>query len=216
MTEPLPNQDRFRHITAWLLPLILSGCMNNAISVSTEIGVVTASEGFPSVIRNNQSYILDKESRIFAKDVIDTDEQAKLQIRMIDNTIFSIGHGSHFVLHRYWKMPEAFRLEGTFTKGTIRAIRDAQEIEVEIIFTTPLATIRSLSEDFWAGFVDRNFEVALIKGSSIIVRNRSGVREILEPKHGIKVNIGSGPQEPIPWNEFRINAAIAKTKLEQP
>tara|TARA_B100000029_G_scaffold511397_1_gene605336 strand:- start:836 stop:1402 length:567 start_codon:yes stop_codon:yes gene_type:complete len=188
--------------------------MNNAIPVSTEIGVVTASEGYPSVIRNNQSYILGRESRIFANDVIDTDKQGKLQIRMIDNTILSMGHGSHFVLHRYWKMSEAFSLEGTFTKGTIRATRDAQEVEVEIVFTTPLATIQSISEDFWAGFVDRTLEVALIKGSSIIVRNRSGEREILEPKHGIKVNIGSGPQEPIPWNESRINSATAKTNLE--
>ncbi|HAK51507.1 MAG TPA: hypothetical protein DCM54_06335 [Gammaproteobacteria bacterium] len=214
MTELLQNQDRFKQITLWLLPLILGGCMNNAISVSTEIGVVTSSEGYPSVIRNNQSYILDRESRIFANDVVDTDEQSKLQIRMIDNTILSMGHGSHVVLHRYWKMPDAVRLEGTFTKGAIRATRDTQNIEVEIVFKTPLATIQSISEDFWAGFIDRTLDVALFNGSSVIVRNRSGEREVVERNHGIKVNIGSGPQEPILWYDSRIEVAKAKTIVE--
>lgn len=197
------------------LPLILMGCINKAIPVTTEIGLVTESTGYPSVVRNNRSYILARESRIYATDVLDTDEDSMLQIRMIDDALITLAKDSHVVIHRYLQKTDAVRIEATLTKGAIRATRQ-QDVNnnIEILFSTPIAAIRSFSHDFWVSFGDRTLDVIMIKGAEMEVSNRSGKRQVTQPNYGIKVIAGSGPQEPILWNDSRISNAISSTYLE--
>jgi len=198
----------------FFLPLILWGCINKAIPVTTQIGLVTASTGYPSVVRNNRSYILARESRIYATDVLDTDEDSMLQIRMIDDTIITLAKGSHIVIHRYLKKTNAVKIEATLTKGAIRTTREPDaDHNIEFIFSTPIAAIRSDSHDFWASFGDRTLDVIMISGTEMEVSNRSGQRQITQPNYGIKVIAGSGPQEPILWNDSRISSAISSTYL---
>lgn len=197
------------------LPLILTGCINKAVPVTTEIGLVTESSGYPSVVRNNRSYILARESRIYSTDVLDTDEESMLQIRMIDDTLITLAKSSHVVIHRYLQKVDAARIEATLTKGAIRATRKHDvENNIEILFSTPIAAIRSFSHDFWASFHDRTLDVIMIDGKEIEVSNRSGKRQVTRPSYGIKVTAGSGPQEPILWNDARISSAISSTHFD--
>ena len=195
--------------------VMLGGCASYIASVSTQIGTVTGSMGFPSVVRNNRSYILAKESKIYPNDILDTNEDSKIQIRMVDDTLLTIGNSSHVVMHHYEQKHDWADMEVTITKGAIRATRSSLENSGEIVLNTPLAMITSRSLDFWAGFIfsDRTLDVAMISGSMIEVSNRDGSAELTQPSHGIKVTAGSGPQEPILWNEERINAAIDATSL---
>lgn len=197
------------------LPLLLAGCVNKAIPVTTEIGLVTESIGYPSVVRNNRSYILARESRIYATDVLDTDEESMLQIRMIDDTLITLAKDSHVVIHRYLQKADAAKIEATLTKGAIRATREHDvDNNIEILFSTPIAAIRSFSHDFWASFRDRTLDVIMIKGTEMEVSNRSGERQVIQPSYGIKVTAGSGPQEPILWNDARISNAISSTHFD--
>lgn len=183
--------------------------------MTTEIGLVTQSAGYPSVVRNNRSYILARESRIYATDVLDTDEKSMLQIRMIDNTLITLAKDSHVVIHRYLQKADTAKIEATLTKGAIRATRKHDiDNNIEILFSTPIATIRSFSHDFWASFGDRTLDVIMIKGKEMEVSNRSGERQVTQPNYGIKVTAGSGPQEPVLWNDARISNALSSTRFE--
>ena len=174
--------------TAIFLPALLSGCFFRT-PVSNEpkhIGDVIEATGSPFVIRRNENYIIDVQSRIYEGDIIETDDTSKAQIEMTDRSMIRIGPGSHFVFNRYDYAPGASSpvARMTFTEGSVRietrdiALARRPTFEVK----TPFAVVGAGASDFWAGFIfaANTLDVATLAGNGIpflpnrvILRNNS-------------------------------------------
>lgn len=204
--------------------ILLSGCASTPDAQQGEppsivIGIVTRSTGYPEVTRNNRTYILASQSRIYAEDIIRTDKASRLILTMKDDTTFALGPNSHFVLHRYdidgsLNAPVA---QMSFTSGSIRTktarIMKAAQPQFEI--RTPLAVIGVRGTDFWSGYLfgTNTLDVAMLSGKGIYVQNQHGSVDLTLDGWGTTVIGNSAPTPPKIWPSQKINRALGETTL---
>jgi len=177
------------------------------------IGIITHSAGFPTVIRMNQTYILAVQARIYEGDIVETDEVSKLHIQMSDETVFSLGPNSHFVLHefKYTPFTRAPIARLSLTDGTLRTqtANMMKERRSSFQIKTPLAVIDVTSGDFLIDYQQENtLQVAMATGTGILVSNNNGAVNIVEHRYGTTIIGHSAPQTPKIWPERRINDAF--------
>ncbi len=186
------------------------------------IGNVTATTGYPKVIRKSRTYMLAGQAKIYQGDIIETDLVSKIAIQMTDKTNFSLGSNSHFILHTYEyssnlrrAMAKVSITSGSLRTSTANAIGDGKaQFEIK----TPLAVINVDSADFWCGYVfgehQNRLDVTLIEGASIITTNVHGSAELTEPGAGTTVIGGSAPQPSQSWSIQKTNRALSHTELQ--
>ncbi|MEX0943710.1 MAG: FecR domain-containing protein [Pseudomonadales bacterium] len=213
---------RNSHSVTLFLSLVwaMSGCSFTDEEIEPgAIGIVIAASGSPSVVRNNRTYILDNQSRIFKSDIVQTDLTSKAAIEMIDDSRIEIGPASHIVFRLYDYTPDAGSPNAriTLTSGSLRtstrfgvnAWRTRYEIQ------TPVALINVLGADVWGGFIfaDNTLDVALLEGRGFIVDNRHGRTEITTAGQGTTVIGGTAPQPATPWSISKLQRATQETGI---
>lgn len=188
----------------------------------SSIGTITVSTGFPRVVRHNHIYILATQAKIYQGDIIETDPTSAIKVKMIDDTIFTLGPNSHFVLHDYQyslgdRSPRA-RL--SLTSGSLRTstanITKAWRMSFEI--NTGLAKIKVAGADFWSGYIfgDNTLDVVLLRGGEIRLKNRNGSIKITHPGEGTTVFGDSAPQSPMRWSRSKVDQALSATTVSIP
>jgi hypothetical protein len=180
---------------------------------------VTRLVGYPEVTRQQRTYILANQSRIYPEDSLRTDKDSRLLITMNDQTTFALGPNSDLVLHQYdysenLAAPVA---QMSFTRGAIRTrtarIMTTGQPRFEI--RTPTAVIGVRGTDFWSGFLfgDNDLDVAMVSGKGIYVENELGSVELVTDGWGTTVIGSSAPQPPKIWSSLKINRALTETNL---
>lgn len=204
-------------IVTGLVLLTSMACTTPTVVLTGEIGIVTAAVGFPSVVRNNQKYILARESRIYAGDILDTDPDSRVRIRLVDQTHLILGNNSHLVFHNYSQKLDATwaDIRAALTKGAVRTTRPATGGGGEFVISTPLATVTSISQDFWAGYIfdDRTLDVTILSGKHILVSNRDGTSQLNQPGFGINVISGAAPRMQRKWEADKKAAVLESTEI---
>ena len=217
------NQIDICHFFIFLIcSAALTACNTTRIDSNitpTTIGVVTASTGYPKVIRKSRTYILASQAKIYQGDIIETDETSKVVIQMTDETNFSLGPNSHFVMHTFDYSPKKNTavVKMSFTSGSLRTrtpdLTKSRKKTFEI--KTPLAVINVLGADFWSGYLfgenQNTLDVAMINGTGIIATNNHGSVDIVEQGYGTTVIGRSAPQAAKRWSEKKIRHALSNT-----
>jgi hypothetical protein len=202
---------------ALLLLISMTSCTTPTVVLTGEIGIVTAAQGFPSVIRKNQKYILARESRIYANDIVNTDLNSKVRIRLVDQTRLTLGNSSHLVFHNYAQKPDTSwaDIRAALTRGAVRTTRPIFGDGGEFVFTTPLATVTSTSQDFWVGYIfdERSLDVSILAGTHILVSNRDGTSQLNNPGYGINVISGAAPRSQRKWDDEKKTSAQQSTEI---
>ena len=183
------------------------------------VGVITDSIGLPTVIRKNQPYILGAQAKIYESDIIETDKDSSVKIRMIDESTFTLGPNSHFVIHNYQltQGSNASNARMSFTSGSLRTksanITQTRRARFEI--RTPLATVEVLGRDFWIGYLfgENTLDVVLIDGPGIDIENDSGSVSINQFGFGTTVTGDSAPRMPSAWLQSKIELALSETEF---
>ncbi len=214
----------FKHSAGMLglMALIsLQGCLTRTVFEPDKLGTVTHAIGFPSVSRNSQTYILDRESIIYRGDIVNTDENSRIQIGLADGTVLSLGSNSHLVLHTYRiKEGKPFAsIVTAFTRGAIRITRQGDDIDEAVVLTTPLATVWSKGQDVWAGYLlddqSRSLDVSMLAGRQVRVSNRDGTSILNQAGYGIKVTTGAAPRGPRVWDTGVTEQALNSTAISR-
>lgn len=180
------------------------------------VGIVTTSEGYPEVTRNNRQYMLARQSRIFQDDIIHTDRQSRLWIRLENGSMLSLGSDSHLVVHRYEANNEAPVTEMSFTSGSVRIQSPLPTPERQRIqLRTPLATVRTSGSDFWSGYTfgENTLDITMLEGQPTEVENTHGTVQLLESGWGTTVIGDSAPQPPKSWPQRKTDQALMETDL---
>jgi len=208
-------------LAACALTISLAGCFSTKPVKNSpkHIGTVVAVSGSPSIVRKNQSYIIDVRSLIYEGDIVNTDSSSKTRIEMIDDSVIRLGEGSHFVFHQYDYEPGASSAVArmTFTSGSMRIdtrmITEAKRPKFEI--RTPLAIIGVRGTEFWGGFIfgDNTLDVAMLSGKGIYVTNDHSTVEIGVAGFGTTVIGGTAPQPPYEWSSRKLDRAVEATAI---
>jgi len=173
-------------------------------------GNVIRMQGTAVAMQDARPRVLKPGDPIYIGDVLSTGERAILEIRMIDDGMFTLSERTVFVVIDY-----TFNGGGNATtrlmSGALQAVSgklaklDTRPFRLE----TEVATIGIRGTTFWAGEMpDGNLHVGLWSEGHVVVENRAGRSEITDRGDGISVGgINEKPGAPHPWHPDMNNMA---------
>lgn len=175
-------------------------------------GVVTRLQGNAVAMQDAIPRPLKVGDTIFNGDVISTGKGARLEMRMIDDGVITLGERTVFVVIDYI-------LDGVAPIGTVRLLQGAfkavsgelvKMANASFVVETELATIGIRGTTFWGGTLDDTFDVALLEGTSLTVETKAGRVEITTPGEGTSVSAADAPPSPPKaWPKAKIDRAVA-------
>lgn len=175
-------------------------------------GVVLRLQGTAYAMQDAIPRVLKENERIFRGDVISTGKGARIEIRMLDDAVMTLGEKTIFVVTDYIaEGPEpaaSFRLmQGAF-KAVSGRIGGANKGEFKV--ATEFATIGIRGTTFWGGSLDGDFEVALLDGKGVIVETKAGRVELTQVGEGTKIlSEDAKPSKPKVWGQGKVDRAVA-------
>ena len=193
-----------------LVALCLIGA--NAASLDDEAGQVTRVKGSAVAVQNAKTRVLAAGSSVYVGDILSTGEGGRLEIRMIDGGLFTLGDATAFIVLDY-------TFGGAGSKGVVRLLSGAFEAVSgklaklggqRLRMETEVATIGIRGTKLWAGTMpDGVFHVGLLSEGRIVVENRAGRVEITERNFGTHIESpNSPPSRPSLWPQVMTDMAI--------
>ena len=164
-------------------------------------GTVARLEGSAIAMQDAVPRILEVDSPVYIGDVLSTGPDSRLEIKMIDDGIFTLSESRTFMVIDY-------TFGGGNPNGLLRLMSGAvnaasgqlaKAAGAQFTMGADSATIGIRGTEFWAGDLDGVFQVGLWSGA-VVVENRGGAVEINRPNYGTRVaDQDTSPLAPQPW-----------------
>jgi hypothetical protein len=180
-------------------------------------GTVTRLKGAVVAMHDAVPRVLEVGSEIFVGDVISTGHTARVELRMIDEGVLSLGARTVFNVIDYTFKDIDTKATLRLISGSFRALtgKIAEASGGRFQVATEVATIGVRGTDFWGGGLDGHFQVALLGGKSIVIENRAGRVEITEVGAGTTVRGADvAPTPPKAWSKDKIGRAAATVAFD--
>ena len=203
---------------AALAALVVGILIHQGIAATTEediAGTVARVQGSAIAMQDAVPRILQSDSPVYIGDVLSTGPDSRLEIKMIDDGIFTLSERTTFMVIEY-------TFGGGNPNGILRLLSGAvnaasgklaKAAGVQFTMEADSATIGIRGTKFWAGDLDGIFQVGLWSGA-VVVENRGGEVEINQPNFGTRVaDQETPPVEPRPWSATKIQRAQALTSF---
>lgn len=185
-------------------------------------GTVIHVQGAAFTNHRDSSGNLSLGTQILVGDHIVTGHNARVGLKMVDGTVFSLGADTEFAVNDYTYQKQAkqgkARLE--LIKGVFRAVTGAigKLKERDFLVQTSKGTLGIRGTDFWGGFYfSQALDVALLGGKGIYIENAAGRIEITKPGEGSTVQSANElPLAPKRWGDKKLNAAKQSIAWDEP
>ncbi|MEA1918685.1 MAG: FecR family protein [Campylobacterota bacterium] len=184
------------------------------VSLLADIGVVGAFKGSAELIRQGESHALLSGSVLQENDAIITQEDAKVQLIMKDETIITIGPNSHFELDSYIFEDNAqSTLNLRLQRGFFRAItgKIGKLAPERFKIRTKSATIGIRGTDF-AAYVDTQSEYIGCFNGAIHIQ---GEDESFDINADMMVTLINGKWEALPLNIVKFYPLLVSNTKEK-
>ncbi|MBC8337486.1 MAG: FecR domain-containing protein [Alphaproteobacteria bacterium] len=201
---------RFSH--AVLLGLLLLAPTGNAHAADDIAGTLTRLKGAAIAMQDAIPRPLKVGDAIRRGDVISTGPGARLEMRMQDDAVMTLGEKTIFIVIDYitggQEPNAAMRLmQGAFSAVSGKMMKTAG---AKFTVASEAATIGIRGTTFWGGILDGVFQVAMLDGKAVIVENRAGRVVIDRVNDGTKIaDADTAPTKPKKWGGVMLNRAIA-------
>jgi hypothetical protein len=123
-------------------------------------------------------------------DRLRTGANARLQVTFRDKSVLTLGENANVVVDRFVYNPAKSTGEVALSasRGAIRFVGGSIEQlqEKKITVSTPVAALAVRGTDFWAGPIDGQYGVLLLKGN-VRVSNRAGAVTLSRPGWGTDI-----------------------------
>lgn len=179
-------------------------------------GTVARVKGTAVAVQDAVPRPLKEGDAVKIGDILSTGKDSRLEIKMIDDGVFTLGERTSFVVMDYTfgqgQDVAAFRLMSGAFKAVSGQIAQADPGKFKV--ETEFGTIGIRGTDFWGGVMDDGaLHVALLGGKAVIFTNRGGKVEITEPGFGTTITgPDTAPTTPRPWPDAKM--ATAKASVE--
>ena len=184
-------------------------------------GVVERVQGSALAVQNANVRPLSPGTEVFVGDILSTGADARLEIRMRDDAIFTLAEESSFVIvdYTFGGAGEPPRAVMRLMQGAFLAVSGAIAVAENGNMTvhTSVATIGIRGTTVWGGTLDGLFRVALLDGNLATVSNADGTVELDQIDVGtIITGPGASPTFPTPWGRALLAAARATVAFDTP
>lgn len=153
-------------------------------------------------------------------DVITTNQDGRVEITFIDDTILTVGGASEFIIDEFsFGGPDSTQKALLkLTKGAFRAVTSAviDKAPENFVVKTPLATIGIRGTDFWGGFLEADtLDVVMLDGKGVAVTTKGGTVVIDKPGYGLTVpTTDIPPQNLKKWGPAKLGRAVKTVSFE--
>jgi Uncharacterized protein conserved in bacteria len=156
-------------------------------------------------------------STILVGDRVDTTVATRIQMRMSDGSVLTLGENSSMTVDIYGREEDnGFGLlkvvSGVFlaASGALAKLGPNR-----YVIETPSAVLGVRGTEVWGRLNEGDrLEVALLSGTGVTVTTPLGTVEMTEPNSGITIVPGEAPPEPKPWGDERLSAARQAVSFE--
>ena len=141
-------------------------------------------------------------SLVFVGDVISTGADTRIEVRMIDDGVITLGERTVFVVIDYVFKDGQGNAALRLLSGAVRAVTGSigKLDNRPFMVLSEVATVGIRGTDFFAGFIHDEFHVGLLGGAGVYVKNSAGSVELTKIGDGTKVTgPGGAPTKPEPW-----------------
>ncbi len=196
--------------------LIVIGASGPAAALDLA-GTVVRLQGTASATGSNGfSRPLQEGSTVLVGDRLATSSDSRLQLRMKDGAVVTLGRNSELTIEAYTEDESLGRaalnvIEGTFlaTSGAIAKLGPDR-----FTVTTPVATLGVRGTDVWGEQSGERLAVAMLSGEGVQVSTPQGSVELTTPESGVDVVLGEAPPAPKTWSPSRLEAARASVSFD--
>ncbi|MEQ8227930.1 MAG: FecR family protein [Rhodospirillales bacterium] len=196
-----------------LSALILVGIKSTAEAAEGDVaGKVLRLQNAAMAMQDALPRPLKVGSEILVGDVISTGKGTRLEFKLNDGLVMTLGERTVFVVSEFVQTPAqeniALRLLSGAFKASSGAVSAANPDAMTVATNTGTIGIRGTT--VWGGTLDSQFEVALLDGKSITVTTRGGQVELTAAGQGTRVpSEDSAPTAPVVWGQAKISRALA-------
>lgn len=195
-----------------LAALLLLTVARTAHAGAAYAGNVVLLRGAVTVTQGDQTLRLYRGASVIVGDRLRTGRNARIKLRMIDDTEITLGENSEFIVRQYDVRAATGVGFGALelTRGFFRAITGKITKLREHAFDvkTPLAVIGVRGTDFWGEQQSGHFRVVMLSGTAIVVHNELGSVEITQAGLGTEITgPGQAPRAPRRWTPEEIRQA---------
>ncbi|WES31144.1 FecR family protein [Varunaivibrio sulfuroxidans] len=144
---------------------------------------------------------------VFIGDILSTGADARLEIKMIDDALFTLGERTSFNVFDYsFQNGATLNLVSGVLDGASGLI--GKQNDRGITINTRLATIGIRGTKYWIGDMMGAFQVAHWSGGGVEVRTDAASVRLEDPKAGTIVRARNRPPTPpMPWGADRMSMA---------
>ena len=200
-----------------LAALLLGLATPLAQAQATAAGYVTRVRGDVQVLVDAKVQTLALGSALFLGQRLSTGPDARLEARMKDGSVLTLGERTEFVIEQVaGSSAQAADSRFSLLKGVFRAItgklangQPASSWQVR----TPVAIIGVRGTELWGGFdllgAGRDtLDVVMLDGKGVYVANPQGITELVRVGDGTTVKGETAPPVGlVPWGEAKLQAA---------
>lgn len=175
-------------------------------------GTVTRLKGSAVAMQDAVPRSLKVGDKIQRGDVISTGKGARLEMKMLDDAVMTLGEKTIFIVIDYTAVgaePNAAMrlLQGAFSAVSGKMMKTAA---AKFTIETEAATIGIRGTTFWGGMLDGVFQVALLDGKAVIVENKAGRVVIDKVGDGTLItDANTAPTPPKKWHTGMFDRAVA-------
>ena len=181
-------------------------------------GEVTRFKGAAIATAGGDSRPLGSGSQVFVGDKISTAADTRLEMRMLDGAVITLGDHTFIEVDEFLYDPGT---QGSATLDLIQGVFNAVSGGIgkvaggRMTINTPVATIGIRGTTFWGRQHIGRVEVALLDGTGVFVETPAGRVELTEVGSGTSVEApGQAPTPPKPWGAARLEAARRTVAFE--
>ena len=175
-------------------------------------GTVTRLKGSAVAMQDAVPRPLKVGDKVHKGDVISTGKGARLEMKMLDDAVMTLGEKTIFVVIDYIAVGAEPNAAMRLLQGAFGAVSGEMMKTAAATFTveTEAATIGIRGTRFWGGTLDGAFQVALLEGKAVIVENKAGRVVIDNVNDGTLItDANTAPTPPKSWGSGKLGRAIA-------
>lgn len=186
-----PLKSRRAFLIFVFFSILVMGVTPSFSQETAPIGTVTRLKGQVFAERDGRRIPLHVGSTVQTHDTVKTGLVGRVEMTLNDDTVLTFADRTTLKVDDYDFPGPGSRAKFNLLLGALRAVSGAiaQTNPDAFIVTTPVATIGIRGTDFWVGTVDSAFNVVLISGSGVYVKNQRGRVELTEAGQGTVINV---------------------------
>jgi hypothetical protein len=201
-----------RRLLPALFVFLLSAPIPAPAAADDVAGTVVRLQGSAVAMQDAVPRPLKVGDKVQRGDVISTGKGSRIEMKMLDDAIMTLGERTVFVVIDY--VPKGPQPTATLRllEGAFNAVSGEMMKVASARFTveTEAATIGIRGTTFWGGKLDGVFEVALLDGRQIVVENKAGRVVIDRVGDGTAIRAAdAAPTPPTAWPAAKVDRAKA-------